>query len=74
MEGTQDDDELSFIHIAAATANLVRFLGLNEKKEEQAGRDGQPSDENEKKRKEHLRYVEKRLSDLRAFERRANKT
>lgn len=31
MEG--DDDELSFISIAAATANALRFLGLDQQKE-----------------------------------------
>lgn len=34
VRDTHDDDKLSFVTIAAATANALRFLGLDKKKDQ----------------------------------------
>lgn len=39
-----DDEEISFIHIATATANVVRFLKLNEKQQEHSHDQPKPGD------------------------------
>lgn len=70
MEG--DDEELSFIHIAAATANVVRYLQTNKQQNECSEDDGKPGKTGEEKSSEHRAYVEKRLRDLAAFERRVS--
>ena len=70
MEGN-DDEPLSFLHIAAATANVVEYLRLNEQKNEQTERESEPGDRDEQKSEQHRAYIEQRVSDLRAFERRA---
>jgi len=67
MEGTHDEEELSFVSIAAATANVVRYLKINEQKEPSSQREGGSSDERE--HTEKLEYIKRRLADLRAFER-----
>ena len=70
MEGTHDndDEEFSFIHIAAATANVTRYLKIDQQKEEPSSqREGGSSDERE--HTEKLEYIKRRLADLRAFER-----
>ena len=66
-----EEDELSFIHIATATANVVRYLQANEEKKERPESQGQGRNEDESKRARELEYIERRLADLRAFERRA---
>jgi len=71
MKADNDNEPLSFITLAAATANVVRYLEPNKQKNEQREQDPAPGNENEKKRSERGAYVEKRLSDLAAFERRA---
>lgn len=71
MKGDDDDDELSFISLAVATANAVRYLGLDKQKNE-SGRDERDSRENEQQRAlEQLKFVQRRLRDLDRFERRA---
>ena len=71
--GTHDNDneEFSFISLAALTANVVVYLQSNEKQEEAAQGERQPSYSDEEECKKQLQYVERRLADLRAFERRA---
>ena len=72
MKGDMDDDELTFIRLAAVTANVLRFLKLDEKQPKEDGeRDGSATDQSVGKEKDHLRYLEHRVRDLREFERRA---
>ena len=74
MEGTHDndDEELTFITLSAATQNVIRYLGLDEKKDEECSNDRQSGDRKEEIQREKMRYVARRLADLSAFERRAN--
>ena len=65
-----DDEKLSFVTIAAATANTLRYLGLNKQKED-ATNDCSSSDKEEKRVLERLEFVNRRLRDLRRFEDRA---
>lgn len=69
MGGTHDDDDLSFIRLAAVTANVVMWL---KKKQTEPGneRAGEKKDD-EKRNEQSRRYVERRIRDLREFERRA---
>lgn len=70
MEATHDNDneKFSFVSLAAVTA---RYLGFDDKQKENrtddAARDKRP-DEKERERRE---YVDQRLRELAAFERRA---
>jgi len=63
-----DDEKLSFVTIAAATANTLRYLGLNEKKDEHT--DKESSSDAKKKALDHLDFVNLRLRELERFENR----
>lgn len=69
--GTHDNDneEFSFVSLAALTANVVRYLETDKQKEEAAQGKRQPRHSDEEECKKQLEYVERRLADLRAFER-----
>ena len=68
-----DNEPLSFITLSAATRNVVQWL--EPKKQESDAGKGEPdaSDSDQQKRDEHRAYVDKRLSELAAFERRAGR-
>jgi hypothetical protein len=74
MEGTHDNDneQFSFISLAAATANAIRYLRLNEKQNEERGGDTDAGNAEEERSKRHRDYVDQRLRDLAAFERRVS--
>jgi len=67
---TQDNEPFSFITLSAATRNVTRYLGLDEKKNEESEREPAPSRGDEQKRAQELEYVEHRLRELRSWERR----
>ena len=67
-----DNFELSFIMLSAATRNVTRYLKLDEQKNEDAGSDTNSSCGDEKRAREQRRYIETRLRELAAFERRVN--
>lgn len=67
---TQDNEEFSFITLAAATANVIRFLEGSEQQKEDAQRDAEQGGDTEKKREEKRAYIEQRLRDVAAFENR----
>jgi uncharacterized membrane protein YqiK len=70
---THDNDNTdTWISLAAATANVVRWLEGTEQKKEDAQRDAEQNTENDKKRDEQRAYIEQRLRDLTAFENRFN--
>lgn len=75
MEG-DNDDELSFITIATATANVLAWLKLNEKQTEQCERkDAENDDDPHSKIEKPVKdgdYVQRRLRELCEFERRAS--
>jgi hypothetical protein len=66
---TNDNSELTFQPLAAATA---RVLQGDKDQDEKAGRDANTSDRDEQKQRDQRDYVAQRLRELRAFERRAN--
>lgn len=65
-----DNEELSFITLAAATANVTRYLTPDEKhdedRERQTARDRAKKENAERERE----YIEHRLRELRSWERR----
>jgi hypothetical protein len=69
--GTHDNDNepLSFISLAAVTANVVRYLETDKQKDEQSKSDPAPSRGDDEKRAQELEYVEHRLRELRSWER-----
>lgn len=69
MERTHDNDndELSFITLGAATLNVVRYLESKESPEPE--REKTPDLEIDKQR-EHEHFVETRLREIARFERR----
>ena len=69
--GTHDNDNepLSFVSLQAATRNVTRYLGLDEKKDEEGKRDPAPSRGDEQKRAQEREYIEHRLKEIRAWER-----
>ena len=67
-EACNDDEPLTFQTLAAVTA---RVLKLDEKQNVEAEGDGASAKPEEQKAVEHRRYVDQRLRDMSAFERRA---
>lgn len=65
-----DNDKLSFVTLAAATANVTRFLRLDEKADEQSGGKSNADRTQEQKDKAQRDYILHRVRDLAAFERR----
>ena len=68
MEGDTDDDELTFVRLAAVTADVVRFL--KEKQTTQRNERAGEKKEDECSDQQSRRYVEHRVRELREFERR----
>jgi hypothetical protein len=71
MEALNDNDELSFITLGAATLNVVRYLEGSEKEQERGERDAGRSDKDEEKAKQQREAVEHGLNHIAAFEKRA---
>jgi len=67
--GTNDNEPLSFITLSAATRNVVRYLEADKQKNEHSERDPASRGADEKKRAEEREYVEHRLKEIRAWER-----
>ena len=71
-----DNDELSFIRLAAVTADVVRFLMEPEETQVDKRREGSPCNDEatkqaDQKERERLLYLDHRVKELREFERRA---
>jgi len=73
MNNDSDEEKLSFIHIAAVTANVIRFLKPQKKKDEESRSDNENRKADEEKAERQRRYVDQRLKDLVAFERRVSR-
>ena len=67
---TQDNELLSFVSIAAATANVVKYLSPDKQKNSESNDSADAGKSDEEKRRDHRAYVEQRLRELRAWERR----
>jgi hypothetical protein len=63
-----ENEELSFITLGAATRNVVRYLESSEDEKEQRERDAQRSRDEKQKKEEQRAYIEQRLRDIAAFE------
>lgn len=64
MEGdNNDENELSFIRLAAATANIVRWLEANKQQAEHSKDQPDAGDRDEQNRKDHRCRVDQRLRD-----------
>lgn len=68
MTNDNDNEPLTFRPIAAFA---TRLLGRDEKQDEQRGYGPETGDQDQKKRDQHRAYVDQRLRELAAFERRA---
>lgn len=68
------DEELSFVSLAALTAKVVRFLQMDHEKDEEGDGNGETTDADEKKRRDHREYIEGRLRELAAWERHISDT
>ena len=70
MKDPDNDNELfSFVTLAAATANVVRYLEKDRGQEPDGSADKAPEDERDRQR-EQQRFVETRLREIDRFERR----
>lgn len=65
-----DNEELSFVTLQAATRNVTRYL-VNEEPDKHREGQAKPESGQEKRDRERRAYVEQRLRELRAFEQRA---
>ena len=70
-EGNNDNDELSFITLSAATKNVVRYL-VDKQKDEDGQRQTGRERTDEQRAEEQRRYVDQRLRELAAFERKVS--
>lgn len=64
-----DDEPLPFVHLAAATANVVRWLE-KDRSERPAGKQDEPPRDEVDREREHDRFVKTRLREIDRFERR----
>jgi hypothetical protein len=65
-----DNDELSFITLGAATLNVVRYLESGEQKKSDREREAQRTDDDEQKKEDERQRIEQRLREIAAFEER----
>lgn len=66
-----DNDELSFVSLAALTANVVRYLETDKQKNEPSDHETNPSEGAAECVNDHRAFVKRRLRDLERFEDRA---
>ena len=72
MDGKHDDEntQLSFLTLSAATKNVLRYLETSEQKKEERDRDTGRDRTEKQDSKDHRDYVDQRLRELAAFEQR----
>jgi hypothetical protein len=66
----EDEEELSLLTLQAATRNVIRYLEACKEEKKQSDGNAQPDRHEEQKAKDHSEYVNHRLRELAAFERR----
>lgn len=69
-EADNENEPLSFIHIAAATANVVRYLKLEEQEQKPGNNKTNPREGPDKSVNHDRAFVERRLRELTDWERR----
>lgn len=72
-EAANDNEPLSFITLAAATANVVRYLQTNKKQDEQSDPDADRGSADQQRKDREREYIEHRLKELRAWERQVSR-
>jgi hypothetical protein len=70
MKANNDNEKFSFITLSAATRNVVRYLGLDEQKDD-SGNEGDAGNERDQKALEQREFVQRRLREIERFEDRA---
>ena len=68
MEGEHDEEELSFVRLAAATANVVRFLETQKQESEHRKPETKSGRENESEGNKHRRDIDCELQKERTVE------
>ena len=68
----EDDEHDSFRSLAAATANVVKYLRLDEQKQGDEPDQERRDRKDEQKSEEQRRFLEWRLREIAAFENRVN--
>lgn len=71
VRDTQDNEPFSFITLEVATKNVTRWLEPTEKQKKDSDGNAASSGADQNNTNEHTEYVDQRLRELRAFERRA---
>jgi hypothetical protein len=66
----EDEEELGFVSIAAATANVLRYLELTKEQQEHRDRNTGRERDEKQKTKDERDYINHRLRELAAWERR----
>jgi hypothetical protein len=70
MEGNNNEDELTFVKLAAVTANVVRWLmQVDEEKDEETGSNRGAGKTNKQSPEDERRYIDTRLKEIAAWER-----
>jgi hypothetical protein len=72
LQNSNDNEELSFISLAAVTANVTRYLELTKDQQKESDRDTGRDTAEKEQSKDHCEAVDQRLRDLRSFERRVS--
>jgi len=70
MKAHNDNDELSFITLGAATLNVIRYLEFNEEKQPDRKGDTTNNDQESDKSADHQKAIEQGLRQIERFERR----
>jgi mannitol-1-phosphate/altronate dehydrogenase len=70
VRDTHEDDELSFVTIAAATANALRYLKLDKEEKNPGNNKPNPEEATEQAVVQQRAFVERRLRELADWERR----
>jgi hypothetical protein len=72
VRGTHDNDnyELSFVTLAAATANVVRYLDTDKQKDENRDSKRDPGDAPKDRVPDNADDIERRIADILAMENR----
>ena len=65
-----DNDDFTFISLAALTANVLKYLETDKQQSEQRERDPDAGNGDEQKGGNNEEYIQDRLRQIRAFERR----
>jgi len=71
MKKAANDNTDTWIKLAAATANLVRYLELGDKKQENGERDAQHDHDEKEIAEQHRRAIDQGLRQIASFEERA---